>query len=246
MARGWSDRVGSWVMQVVILAGGLATRMRPHTLTVPKAMLEVAGRPFCDWQLEVLARCKFERVVMCIAHLGEQIRAHVGDGSQFGLSVEYSDEGPELLGTGGALRNAAPHLESTFLVTYGDSYLTFDYAAPLVALQASPSDCDGVMSVFKNDGRWDASNVRTDGSWVLAYEKGTTDPAFDHIDYGALALKKSVLLAEIPEGRSGLETVQTRLAANHRLRAYVARDRFYEIGSPDGLAALEQRLKELR
>ncbi|HEY1958825.1 MAG TPA: sugar phosphate nucleotidyltransferase [Polyangiaceae bacterium] len=231
--------------QAVILAGGLATRMQPRTLTVPKFLLEVAGRPFADWQLEMLANCKYQRVVVCVAHLGEQIREHVGDGARWGLSVDYSEEGPELLGTGGALRAAASLLDDTFLVTYGDSYLPFDYAAPLDALRAH-DDCDGVMSVFRNAGKWDPSNVRTDGTWVLAYEKETRDPAFDHIDYGAIALRKKVVL-ELPDGaRSGLDGLQSRLAAAHRLRASVARERFYEIGSPDGLAALEQRLQDHR
>jgi MurNAc alpha-1-phosphate uridylyltransferase len=228
----------------VILAGGLATRMRPSTLTVPKLQLEVGGRPFADWQLEKLARCGYDQAVLCIAHLGEQIRSYVGDGSRFGLHVAYSEEGPALLGTGGALRAAGALLEETFLVTYGDSYLPFDYAAPLDELRAH-DDCDGVMSVFKNDGKWDASNVRTDGSWVLAYEKGTRDPAFDFIDYGAIALRRGAVL-ELPEGRSGLDELQTRLAARKRLRAHVARERFYEIGSPEGLAALESRLKVSR
>ena len=229
--------------QAVILAGGLATRMQPRTLTVPKILLEVRGRPFADLQLELLAKYKYQSVVLCVAHLGEQVRAYVGDGKRWGLRVEYSDEGKELLGTGGALRIAAPLLEDTFLVTYGDSYLPFDYAAPLDSLRAHDDDCDGVMSVFKNDGKWDASNVKTDGEWILAYEKGTKDPAFDHIDYGAIALRKTVVL-ELPERqRSGLDELQTRLARRQRLRALVARERFYEIGSPEGLAALEERLK---
>lgn len=113
---------------------------------------------------------------------------------------------------------------------------------PLDSLRAH-DDCDAVMTVFKNDGKWDASNVRTDGEWILAYEKGTKDPAFDHIDYGAIAFRKSVVL-ELPERqRSGLDVLQTRLAQRQRLRAWVARERFYEIGSPEGLAALEERLK---
>ncbi len=231
--------------QAVILAGGLATRMQPRTLTVPKVLLEVAGRPFIEWQLELLVQYKYQRAVLCVAYLGEQVRAHVGSGARFGISVEYSEEGPTLLGTGGALRAAASLLEDEVLVTYGDSYLPFDYAGPLDALRAH-NDCDGVMSVFRNAGKWDASNVRTDGAFVLAYEKGTTDPAFDHIDYGAIALRKSAVL-ELPEGeRSGLDALQTRLAERRRLRAYVAHERFYEIGSPEGLASLEQRLKERR
>jgi NDP-sugar pyrophosphorylase family protein len=229
-------------MQAVILAGGLATRMRPKTLTVPKSLLEVAGRPFVDWQLEKLAACGYRDVVMCVAHLGEQIRAHVGEGERYGLRVRYADEGPTLLGTAGAIRAALDLLEAAFLVTYGDSYLPFDYAAPLRELGAH-DDCDGVMAIFKNEGKWDPSNVRTDGAWVLAYEKGTKDPAFDHIDYGATAIRRDVI-ARIPSTVAfGLDQVQHDLAEKKRLRAHVARARFFEIGSPEGLATLEQHLR---
>ena len=238
-------------MQAVVLAGGLATRMRPHTLAIPKAMLEVAGRPFVDWQLERLAQCGFRDVVMCIAYLGEQIRAHVGDGAGYGVRVTWSEDGGRLLGTAGALRAALHHLAPTFLVTYGDSYLPFDYAEPLRILEAH-ADCDGVMAVYKNDGKWDASNVVTDGAdqadqadqgWVLRYEKGIKDDAFDHIDYGATALRRTLIEA-LPDGEPyGLDTLTRELAARKRLRAYVARERFFEIGSPQGLAELDQKLR---
>jgi NDP-sugar pyrophosphorylase family protein len=224
--------------------------MRPHTLKVPKSMLEVAGRPFVDWQLERLAEHGLRDVVMCIAHLGEQIRSHVGDGSRFGVRVAWSDEGPDLLGTAGAVRKALPLLAHTFLVTYGDSYLPFDYAEPLRVL-AAHDDCDGVLAIFANAGRWDASNVvltRTDdgGEWVTRYEKGTRDPAFDHIDYGAMALRREAIAALPAPGAGsarGLDELQHDLARRKRLRACVARERFFEIGSPDGLADLDRHLR---
>jgi NDP-sugar pyrophosphorylase family protein len=216
--------------------------MRPRTLTVPKSMLDVGGRPFVDWQLERLASSGFREVVMCVAHLGEQIRAHVGDGARFGVRVLWSDEGPELLGTGGAIRRALGVLAPVFLVTYGDSYLPFDYAEPLRALEAH-GDCDGVMAVYRNMRQWDASNVVTDGAWVLRYEKGLADAAFDHIDYGATALRREVV-AQLPEGRPvGLDALQRELAQRKRLRACVAHERFFEIGSPEGLAALDRYLR---
>jgi MurNAc alpha-1-phosphate uridylyltransferase len=237
-------------MQAVVLAGGLATRMHPHTLVVPKAMLMIAGRPFVDWQLERLAECGLRDVVMCIAHLGEQIRDHVGDGSRHGLTVAWSEDGGRLLGTAGALRAALHLLEPTFLVTYGDSYLPFDYAEPLRILQAH-DDCDGVMSVYKNDGKWDASNVITDGVWVTRYEKaadqarggGVSTAVFDHIDYGATALRRSVIEPLAVGEPHGLDVLGRDLARRKRLRACVARDRFFEIGSPEGLAELDRMLR---
>lgn len=231
-------------MQAVVLAGGLATRMSPHTLTVPKSMLPVAGRPFVDWQLERLAACGVTDVVMCVAHLAEQIEAHVGDGARYGVRVRWAREGAKLLGTAGAIRATLELLEPRFLVTYGDSYLPFDYAEPLRVLDEH-DDCDGVMSIYKNDGQWDSSNVVADASreWVARYEKGQTDPAFDHIDYGATALRRGVIAA-LPLGEPrGLDAIQRDLAKQKRLRACVARDRFFEIGSPEGLAELDRHLR---
>jgi NDP-sugar pyrophosphorylase family protein len=222
--------------------------MHPHTLTVPKSMLEVAGRPFVDWQLERLAACGFKSVVMCVAHLGDQIRAHVSEHSVLGLEVVWAEEGPTLLGTAGALRAALPLLADEFLVTYGDSYLPFDYGDPMRIL-ADHDDCDGAMAIFKNAGKWDVSNVKTDGAWVLRYEKGggSSDPSFDHIDYGATALRRSVIAGLAPSEPNGpprgLDTLQRGLAQEKRLRACVARARFFEIGSPEGLAELDGYLR---
>jgi NDP-sugar pyrophosphorylase family protein len=218
--------------------------MRPRTLTVPKSMLEVAGRPFVDWQLERMAACGVTDVVMCVAHLAEQIEVHVGDGARHGVRVRWAHEGPTLLGTAGAIRAALELLEPTFLVTYGDSYLPFDYAEPLRVLEAH-ADCDGVMAIYKNDSRWDASNVVADAAreWVVRYQKGQTDPAFDHIDYGATALRRE-LIAALPAGEPrGLDAIQRELARQKRLRACVARERFFEIGSPEGLSELDRHLR---
>jgi MurNAc alpha-1-phosphate uridylyltransferase len=231
-------------VQAVVLAGGLATRMRPRTLTVPKSLLEVAGRPFVDWQLEKLAACGVRDVVMCVAHLAEQIEAHVGDGARYGLRVHWAHEGPSLLGTAGAIRATLHLLEPRFLVTYGDSYLPFDYAEPLRLLETH-EDCEGVMVVYQNAGQWDASNVviGAAGEWVARYEKDHRDPAFDHIDYGAMALRRETIAA-LPLGEPrGLDGIQRDLAQRKRLRACIARERFFEIGSPEGLAELERHLR---
>lgn len=223
----------------MVLAGGLATRMRPLTEKVPKVLLPVAGRPFVDWLLERLAAAGYDDVVLCLGYLGEQVETYVGDGARHGLRVRYAYDGDKLVGTGGALRRALPLLDEAFLVTYGDSYLPFDYRAPLAVLEAHPA-WDGVMAVYRNAGQWDASNVKTDGRQVLSYVKGTQDPAHDHIDYGALALRRQVVEARLPEGvPSDLSTLQHDLAAEGRMGATVAQERFHEIGSPAGLAALQ-------
>lgn len=232
--------------QAVVLAGGLGTRMRPRTESVPKFLLEVADRPFGAWLLERLAACGYSEALLAVGHLGEPIRAFAGGGERFGLRVRYVDDGPELRGTGGALRLARSLglLDDDFLVTYGDSFLPFDYAAPLDRLRASP-ELDAVMAVFHNRSAWDASNVELapGGERVLRYEKGSKDQALDHIDYGAMALRASALDAYGGGERFGLDGLQTQLAREGRLGAHVARERFYEIGSEAGLADLDAYLR---
>jgi MurNAc alpha-1-phosphate uridylyltransferase len=228
-------------MQAVILAGGLGTRMYPETRQLPKALMPVAGRPFLAWQLQKIKSSGFSEVVLCVGHLGDKIREFVGDGRQFDMRILISDEGEQQLGTGGALRQALDLLSESFLVTYGDSYLPFDYAGPLQDLTAHP-DALGTMSVFFNQGRWDASNTEIEADRVVRYEKGGDDPALAYIDYGALALRRRVVEGLAAGVRLGLETVQAALANQRRLRAFVAEERFYEVGSPGGLHDLEQLL----
>jgi NDP-sugar pyrophosphorylase family protein len=231
--------------QAVILAGGLGTRMLPRTERMPKILLPVAGRPFAAWQLERLAACGFAEAVLCIGHLGAEVRRALGDGRELGLRLRYVEDGERLLGTAGALRRALPELGETFLVTYGDSYLPFDYQGPLADLRAHP-EALGTMAVFANDDRLDRSNTAVRGELVSRYEKrprdAPRDPALDHIDYGATALRREVVAA-LPEGEPrDLSAVQHDLAARGLLRAFRATRRFFEIGSPEGLADLEAEL----
>ena len=231
--------------QAVILAGGMGTRMLPRTALLPKILLPVAGRPFGAWLLERLAAAGFTEALLCIGHLGGEVRRALGDGGAFGLRLRYAEDGERLLGTAGALRRALHELDETFLVTYGDSYLPFDYHAPLLDLRAHPAAW-GTMAVFHNDDRFDRSNTAVRGEWVIRYEKrprdAPRDPALDHIDYGATALRREIIAA-LPEGEvRDLAAVQRTLASVGRLRAVTAERRFFEIGSPEGLADLEAEL----
>lgn len=230
-------------MQAVILAGGLGTRLGPRTRELPKALIEVAGRPFLSWLLEALTRSGYSEAVLCIGHHGERIVDFVGDGARFGIEVVYSCDGQTLLGTGGALAAAVRRglFAQSFLVTYGDSYLPFDYAAPLRDLEAHP-EAMGTMSVFENHGAWDASNCAIEAELVVRYEKGARDSGLSHIDYGAIALRRSVFEGQPEHAAFGLERVQQQLATARQLRAFVARERFYEIGSEAGIADLERKL----
>jgi len=232
-------------MQCLILAGGLATRMMPTTARVAKALIDVLGRPFAEWQLARLKEGGVERVVFAIGHHGDQIRDALGDGRRFGLAISYSDEGERLMGTAGAIRLAvdAGLLDQRFLVLYGDSYPTADLPAVWRAAAASEAP---LLTVFRNDGRWDASNVAFADGRVARYEKGVADPAaagLHYIDYGLAVLGRAAIEAEVPPGRPhDLAAVYRRLAAAGRLRGYEVATRFYEIGSPAGRAALEAHL----
>src|ERR1035437_9677440 len=166
------------MLPIAILAGGLAMRLRPITETLPKALIEVAGEPFLAHQLRLLRRHGFERVVLCVGYLGEKIGAFAGDGRAFGLHVEYAFDGPQLLGAAGA-------------VIYGDSYLTCDYRDALAAF--SESGKLGLMSVYRNEGLWDTSNVEFTGGRILAYDKANRTPAMRHIDYGLGVLQRAAL-----------------------------------------------------
>jgi NDP-sugar pyrophosphorylase family protein len=231
--------------QAVVLAGGLATRLGERTRRLPKFLLPVAGRPFAAWLLERLRRSGFSEVVLCIGHLGAEIRDLLGDGSAFGLTLRYSDDGEQLLGTGGALRQALGLLAPRTLVTYGDSFLPFDYQAPLRDLEQHP-EAAGTLAVYRNDNRFDRSNVRVVGDRCVEYRKTPRheppDPSLRDIDYGAMALCRSAIEATDLEPPFGLERIQAALAASGTLRAYRAERRFFEIGSAEGLAALEAEL----
>jgi NDP-sugar pyrophosphorylase family protein len=226
-------------MQAVVLAGGLATRLGPRATKTPKYLIEVAGRPFAHWQLERIARAGFDEVVLCIGHLGDAIEAALGD-EAYGAQLHYSPDGGELLGTGGALKAATRLLDDTFLLTYGDSYLQFDYTGPLRDLRAH-DDAMASMAVFENAGRFDRSNTRIEGELVAAYDKRRHD--FSHIDYGAMALRRTAL-ERLPSGHCGLSALQSELASEGLMRAFVVDERFYEIGSEAGIGDLEQHLRQ--
>jgi N-acetyl-alpha-D-muramate 1-phosphate uridylyltransferase len=227
-------------LPVAILAGGLATRLRPLTAKVPKALLPVAGRPFIHWQLGLLARQGITEVVLCGGHLGEQIRAAVGDGNGFGLTIRYSFDGDTLLGTGGALQRALPMLGSAFFVLYGDSYLRCSFAATQRAYEASGAP--GLMTVFCNQDRWEKSNVLLRDGMIVEYNKHAPLPDMRHVDYGLSVLSARALRRSPATRAFDLADLYHELALRGELAALLVNERFYEIGSVTGIEATEQYL----
>jgi MurNAc alpha-1-phosphate uridylyltransferase len=229
---------------LALLAGGLATRMWPLTESVPKSLLRIDGEPFLAHQLRLLVEQGIKDIVICCGHLGEQVEAFAGNGSRFGCRVRYSYDGDALLGTGGALRRALPLLGESFVVMYGDSYLLAD---PLRAWKAFlTSRQPALMTVLRNDGRWDASNVEMRAGRIVRYDKLRREPEMHFIDFGLSLMQANVLKAWPECEPFDLAAVMAGLAAEGKLAAHEVHGRFYEIGSPEGLHDTERMLRALR
>lgn len=228
------------MLTVAILAGGRATRLRPVTETVPKSLLELNGEPFAVHQLRLLQAKGIRRVVFCVGHLGALIQRAIGNGAAFGLQVDYSFDGPALLGTAGAIKNALSKLGESFFVMYGDSYLLCDYAA--IERNFECASVLGMMTVFRNEGKWDTSNVEFEAGTILAYSKTNRNPRMHYIDYG-LGVFHAEAFERVPAGKPcDLAVVYADLLQRKQLAAFEARERFYEIGSPGGLKETEEFL----
>ena len=233
------------IEEALILAGGLATRLGPLTARRPKSLIEVEGTPFVCLQLDLLKRNGVRRAVLAVGHLAEAIEAVVGDGARFGVEIRYSHDGLVRLGTGGAVMKALPLLGSPFFVLYGDSYLTCDYRAVARRFESVPG-AEGLMTAFRNEGRWGASNLRCEGAIIVKYDKADRDPAMRHIDYGLNVLTRDAFAGFADGAEFDLSAVFQRLLARGRLAACEVPNRFYEIGSHEGLADLAAFLRAKR
>jgi len=225
---------------IAVLAGGLATRMRPLTEQVPKALLEVAGEPFIAHQLRLFARQGIKEVKLLVGYCWEQIEAFAGDGSRFGVQVDYIVDGPTLLGTGGAVRGAINRLGPEFLVTYCDSWLDAPYAPVVEAFHASGRPA--LMCVFRNENRWDTSNVQFENGVIRRYSKKFRLPEMHHIDWGLGMLKGCAVATRPTDEPWDLAELYEELATAGRLAGYEMARRFYEIGSFEGLAETNRLL----
>jgi NDP-sugar pyrophosphorylase family protein len=226
---------------IVLLAGGLASRLGSITQKIPKSLVEVAGEPFIAHQLRYLQGQGFTDVVICAGHLGQQIEAFVGDGTRFGCQVRYAWDGPVRLGTGGAIRQALPLLGRQFLVMYGDSYLPIRFRPVWEAFRRA--NAVALMTVFRNERRWDNSNVEFADGVIRVYDKVDRTEAMQHIDYGLGVLDAGVLAAYEAGQPFDLAEVYGALVREGRLMGYEVEERFYEIGSVAGIAETDRFLR---
>jgi NDP-sugar pyrophosphorylase family protein len=227
---------------VVILAGGLATRLRPLTEKIPKALVGVAGRPFLEHQLDLLKRNSIAEVILCLGYLGEMIEQLYGDGEAFGIRIRYSFDGPILLGTGGAIKRASALLPDTFFVLYGDSYLPINFQA--VAAAFAEAGQPALMTVYANADAWDTSNVWFEQNRIRLYSKREKLPEMRFIDYGLMVCTRQIFDDSPADVPFNLADVLEALSRKGQLAGHEVDQRFYEIGSPAGLAELNQLLSD--
>jgi NDP-sugar pyrophosphorylase family protein len=228
-------------LPVVILAGGLATRLRPLTDKIPKSLVEVAGRPFLEHQITLLRKNGISEIFLCVGYLGEMIEELFGNGEQFGIQIIYSYDGDKLLGTGGAIKKVLPMLPEDFFVLYGDSYLPIDYQA--VATHFRASGKPALMTVFRNNDAWDRSNVWFEEGNIRRYSKTERLPQMRYIDYGLTACNQPIFENYPADEPFDLAIVLEKLSQRGELAGYEVHQRFYEVGSHEGLEDLDRLLR---
>lgn len=227
--------------QMVILAGGMATRLYPVTKTIPKAMLDINGEPFIAHQLRLIKKKGISDVLICAGYLGEQIKDYVKEGQTFNLNVQYSFDGEKLLGTAGALRKAVHYLADDFYIMYGDSYLDVDYED--IYRVYGESNKDGIMTIIENRNMWDKSNVLYEEGKIVLYDKKQHNDKMHFVDYG-LSILKNEEIRKLPENDiSDLSEVFKKMVQEQRMAAYIETKRFYEIGSVAGIEETKQYIK---
>lgn len=229
------------MLPMAILAGGLATRLRPITEKIPKALVDIAGKPFIVHQLDLLKRQGVERVVLCVGYLGEMIDDVIGKGDRFGLQIEYSYDGPVLLGTGGSLKKALPLLGDAFFVLYGDSYLDCDYKKVQSAFEMSGKPA--LMTILRNEDRWDKSNILYRDGRIMKYDKKLHTPHMQYIDYGLSVLSKDIFAGINKGSVFDLADLYKDVVDQGRMASYEVSERFYEIGSRQGIEEIRRLLE---
>ena len=231
------------MLPLAILAGGYATRLGPLTKEIPKCLIEINGRPFVDWQLDLLVKNGYSEFVFCLSYKSELVQKHLGDGTNRGINIQYSLDGETQLGTGGAIQKALPMLGPAFGVIYGDSYLPINYSQAEQFFQTSQSYA--LMTVYKNENEFDKSNVEFIDGQLLDYEKGTSNKNMHHIDYGITFFKKAAFNQWTDQSSFDLSKVCNQLVRDKQLDGFEVFERFYEIGSVLGIEEFTEYLRKV-
>ncbi len=223
-------------VQVVVLMGGLGTRLKEHTKQCPKSLVKVGSRPFFDYELDLLKQWGFRRFLFLIGYQADMIEEYYGDGSAQGISIEYCMDGEKLLGTGGAIRHALPYLDEDFLLIYGDSFMDINYEESVYRyFKGKEKGQAALMTVLQNHDRFDKSNVILKDGEIVLYDKHHTVPEMDYIDYGVCMYERALFESYEADTAFDIAEIQTRLSKEGKLAAHIVTKRFYEIGSPESL-----------
>jgi len=231
------------MLPLAILAGGYATRLGDLATETPKCLIEINGRPFVDWQLELLMKNGYSEFIFCVSYKSELVQEYLGNGRDRGVNIQYSLDGPSQLGTGGAIQNALPQLGDKFGVIYGDSYLPTNYFAAEKMFVSSRSQA--LMVVYENQNQFDSSNVEFVNGKLVNYEKGTINKGMRHIDYGVTFFRNTAFRPWGDQSSFDLSEVCHQLAKEKQLDGYEVFERFYEIGSVKGIEELSQHLRRV-
>jgi NDP-sugar pyrophosphorylase family protein len=229
------------MLTVAILAGGLATRLRPISNDIPKSLIDICGKPFIDWQLKLLSQNGIDKVVLCTSYKSEKIEEFVGDGSRYGIDVKYSKDGNMQLGTGGAIKKASQILEDEFMILYGDSYLPIDYMEVQSAFYATKKPA--LMTIYQNNGAFDSSNVAIESGLIKSYSKVRNNHEFTHIDFGLSVFTKSIFDSFKFDEKFDLSEIFTKLSNLGILGGFEIYERFYEVGSVRGIIDFTNYIK---
>ena len=227
---------------IAILAGGLATRIKPLSNNLPKSLILINDAPFIDLQLNLLSDAGFKDVIILVGHLGSQIEKHVGNGKKYRLNVSYSYDGSKQQGTGGAIVRALPSLGDIFCVIYGDSYLDMNFIEVISKFQNSEKQ--GLMTIYKNLDQRHQNNVVFDGVEIKSYSKTNPSLKAKYIDFGFSIFRKESFKEFSELNEFDLSYVCESLASTGQLEAYEVLETFYEIGSFEGIQTLATKLKE--
>jgi NDP-sugar pyrophosphorylase family protein len=230
------------MLPMAILAGGYATRLGSLTAETPKCLIEINGRPFVDWQLEILMEHGYSDFIFCISYKSDMVQEYLGDGSDRGVRIQYSLDGDTQLGTGGAIQKALPKLGEKFGVVYGDSYLPTNYKAAEQFFLNSESQA--LMTVYENKNQFDSSNVKFIDGKLINYEKGSNGLQMHHIDYGITFFREGAFRPWRDQSSFDLSEVFHELGTRGQLLGFEVFERFYEIGSHQGIREFTQYLKE--
>jgi MurNAc alpha-1-phosphate uridylyltransferase len=221
------------MLSLAILAGGVASRLMPITKNTPKSLVLINDKPFIHYQLEYLKKQKIKNIVLCVGHFGKMIENEIGDGKKYGLSIKYSYDGKNLLGTGGAIKKALPMLDETFYIMYGDSLLPINYKT--IEKKFLASNKPALMTMIKNNNQWDKSNILYNGKYIVEYNKKNPTGKMKYVDYGLGILSKAAFKSFKKQRSFDLGDLYHQLSIEKKLGSYLVKKRFYEIGSHQGL-----------